>query len=293
MESKENASTRYNKIILIPTDFSEVCNNAVNHGVELAQFLNYDICILHVLNKESLAFLKKEKLGIEYVEEKLSDYKKLYGKSLKTEITTRTAVGNLFEAINEVAGEIKANLMVLGTHGKRGLQYLFGSNALKVVLDSPCPVVVVQKRSFSEGYHNIVLPVTNVLETRQKVQWALLISKLFDSKIHLFQSHETDPAMSSRLQIITGQITSIFEENKVPYEIVKAEKSPDYAEQVISYAVKNHSDLIMIMTMPNADITGFSFSAWDEKMMFNEAEVPVMCINPVELGSYYYEWMRI
>jgi nucleotide-binding universal stress UspA family protein len=293
MKKDEQKETKYNSIVLIPTDFSEVCDNAVNHGVELAQFLKYNVCILHVLNKESLAFLKKEKLGTDYVEDKLHAYKERYKENSDVEITTRTAVGNLFEAINEVASDIKANLMLLGTHGKKGLQHLFGSYALKVVLDSPCPVVVVQKRSFSEGYHNIVFPVNNVLEPRQKVQWAALMSRLFNSKIHLFLSYESDPTMNSRLQIITSQIKTVFDENKVPYEESLAEKSADYADQLLAYAEKNKSDLIMIMTMPNADVPGFSFSSWDERLMFNNAEIPVMCINPIELGTYYYEWMRI
>jgi hypothetical protein len=43
--------------------------------------------------------------------------------------------------------------------------------------------------------------------------------------------------------------------------------------------------------MPGAEVPGFSFSVWDERMMFNEAQIPVMCINPVEIGKYYYDWM--
>ncbi len=293
MKKNENQESRYNNVVLVPTDFSEVCNNAVNHGIELAQYLNYNICILHVINKESTAFMKKENLGIEYFENKLNEYKEKYKDVGTITIDTRIEEGSIFEVINKVATDVKANLMLMGTHGKKGLQHLFGSYALKVVLDSPCPVVVVQKRSFGEGYHNIVFPVNNVLEPRQKVQWALLMSKLFNSKIHLFQSLESDPVMNSRLQIITSQITRIFEENKVPYEITTADKSTDFADQLISYAVVNKSDLIMIMTMPNEDVPGFSFSSWDERLMFNDAQVPVMCINPIELGNYYYEWMRI
>jgi hypothetical protein len=193
--------------------------------------------------------------------------------------------------INKVATEIKANLMVLGTHGKQGLQHLFGSHALKVVLDSPCPVVVVQKRSFDNGYHNIVLPISNDVEPRQSVEWILLISRLFNSKIHLFQSLETDPALNTRLNIITQQITKILDEKKVPYDIKTADTVRDFSTQIISYAVTRKSGMIMIMTMPGEDVPGFNFSAWNERLMFNEAQIPVMCVNPIELGDYYYEWM--
>jgi nucleotide-binding universal stress UspA family protein len=293
MENKAQEKIKYNRVVLIPTDFSETCNNAIHHGVELAKSLNYSVCILHVINKQTKSLLKKEKLSVGYVEAQLNKYKETYRNEETVAIETIAREGSIFTIINEVATEIKANIMVLGTHGKQGMQYLFGSYALRVVLDSPCPVVVVQKRSFGEGYHKIVIPISNDLETRQKVQWVLLVAKLFNSKVHLFQANENDPDLDGRIRVITAHITKILDENKISYEIVKAEKTGDFANQVISYSIKTRSELIMIMTIPHIDVPGFSVSAWDETMMFNEAEIPVMCINPTELGKYYYEWITL
>jgi len=293
MKNQAQEKIKYNNIVLIPTDFSESCNNAIHHGVELAKSLNYSVCILHVINKQTKSFLKKGKLSVDYVGEKLKKYKDTYEKEQSVTIETIAREGSIFTIINEVATEIKANIMVLGTHGKQGMQYLFGSYALRVVLDSPCPVVVVQKRSFGEGYHKLVIPISNDLETRQKVQWVLLMAKLFNSKVQLFQANENDPDLDGRIRVITAHITKILDENKISYEIIKAEKTGDFANQVISYSIKTRTDLIMIMTIPHIDVPGFSVSAWDETMMFNEAEIPVMCINPTELGKYYYEWLTL
>ena len=293
MENQTQEKIKYNSVVLIPTDFSEACNNAIHHGVELAKSLNYRVCILHVINKQTKSFLKKEKLSSGYVEERLKEYKDTYEVDPSVTIETIAREGSIFTIINEVATEIKANIMVLGTHGKQGMQYLFGNYALRVVLDSPCPVVVMQKRSFGDGYHNLVIPISNDLETRQKVQWVLLMAKLFHSKVHFFQANENDPDLDGRIKVITAQITKILDENKIPYEIIKAEKTGDFANQVISYSIKTRTDLIMIMTIPHIDVPGFSVSTWDETMMFNEAEIPVMCINPTELGKYYYEWITL
>ena len=292
MEEKTKKRIKYNNVILIPTDFSAVCENAIHHGIELAKFLQYKVCILHVIDKKSETQFLTEDPGMRAIEKKLSEYRDLNNDPASVKIETMIREGNIFKVIGQVALEIKANLMVMGTHGKQGLQHLFGSHALKVVLDSPCPVVVVQQRSFGKGYHNIVLPISSEIEPRQAVEWVLLMCRLFHSKVLIYQSHETDASLNKRLNIITSQITEIFKENKILFEIKVAEKAADFSSQVISYAVINHSDLIMIMTMPAVDLTGFSFSAWDERMMFNEAQIPVMCINPIELGDYYYEWMR-
>ncbi|HSN50126.1 MAG TPA: universal stress protein, partial [Bacteroidales bacterium] len=277
MDKTAVKTSKYNRVVLIPTDFSEVCENAIHHGMELARTLNYSVCILHVINRESKSRLKKENLTTDSINEKLAGYKNLYQTDDTLKVETIAREGSIFEVIRSVAEEVKANLMIMGTHGKKGLQYLFGSYALRVVLDSPCPVVVVQKRSFGKGYHNIVFPVSNDLEVRQKVQWAIMIAKLFGSTIRLFQANESDESLNQRIRFITSQITSMFDEKQVPYEIVLGEKKEDFADQVVAYSIKTGCDMIMVMTVPQVDVPGFSVSAWDEKMMFNEAGIPVMC----------------
>ncbi|MCX6285663.1 MAG: universal stress protein [Bacteroidetes bacterium] len=293
MATKKLKETKYDNIILIPTDFSEVCGNAVIHGIHLARFLKYKAVILHVINNETKSALKKKKVGTDYVEKRLKEYKAYYEKKYDVIVDTIAEEGSIFSTINEVASRLKANMMILGTHGKKGLQHVFGSYALRVVSESPVPVIVVQKRSFKQGYQNIVLPVSNDLESRQAVQWVKMIAKLFKSKIHIFQAVEADKGLNSRLKIIARQITDAFNEENINHEITYAEPKGDFAKQLLSYAAVNHADMIMIMTRPNIDVPGFSMSAWDEKLMFNEAQIPVMCINPIELGYYYYEWIQL
>lgn len=281
---------KYNNIVMIPTDFSDTCGNAISHGVKLAKFLGYKVCILHIINKETKSALKRKNVGPDYIDWRLKEYKKYYEKKYTVKVDTMAVEGSIFTTINEVAAQIKANLMVLGTHGKKGLQHVFGSYALKVVIDSPIPVVVVQKRSFKEGYNNIVFPIGSDVDPRQGVQWVKLMAKLFNSTIHLFQSVEKDNALNSKVSIITRQVTDVLDEEKIPYQITKAEKPGDFAPQIISFGVYKHADLVMIMTQPNVDVPGFSLSAWNERLMFNEAQIPIMCVNPVQLGYLYYEW---
>jgi nucleotide-binding universal stress UspA family protein len=288
---KQNSDTQpiNNNIILIPTDFSETCANAISQGVKLAQIMNFKVCLLHVINNETKAYLKKKEAGVEFIQKKLKEHKYYYEKKYNVTVDIMTVEGSIFEAINKVASEIKALLMVLGTHGKKGLQHLFGSYALRVVIDSPVPVIVVQKRSMKKGYQNIVFPVSNELEARQKVNWTSIIANLFNSKIHIFQALEREPELNNRVKIITRQITKILDEKNINYEINVAEKPGNFAKQVVDHAVKQQADLVVIMTEPNIDTPGFSFSKWSETLMFNEAQMPVMCINPFQLGNVYYE----
>ena len=293
MKKNDKPEFKFNKIILVPTDFSEVCENAIHHGAEMAVSLKYKLCLVHIINKETKAYLKKENLTEVNIKEKLENLAENFRKNYNIEVDAITREGSIFVTIEEISVEVGANLIILGTHGKVGFQHIMGSFALKVVSSSHVPVIVVQKRSFGHGYKNIVLPVSNDFEARQKVQWATLIAKLFDSKVHIYRIHESNFSLDSRLKIITNQIMQEFDKQKVNYEFTVSEKGTNFAKYVIDFAVEKNADLIAAVTKRDQFLPEYSFEPWSEKMMFNSAQIPVMCINPVELGNYYYEWFTL
>lgn len=266
-----------NNIILIPTDFTEVCDNAVKHGAETAKLLNYKVCLLHVVDKDTKNYLKKENLTESIIIEKLglisNDLKSTYN----VEATSISREGNIFETIAEVAKEIGANFIVMGTHGKTGMQKITGSFALKVISSSEVPVVVVQKRAFQLTYKDIVLPITSEAGPWEKTQWAAAIAKQFNSTIHILKIKDDEGINNA-----VGIITKHFNENDVKYIEKTADKSSNFTKAVIDYAVTINSELIMIMTSKTGDLTSFILGTYDEELIFNTPQIPVMCINPRE-----------
>lgn len=266
-----------NNIILIPTDFTEVCDNAVKHGAETAKLLNYKVCLLHVVDKDTKNYLKKENLTESIIIEKLglisNDLKSTYN----VEATSISREGNIFETIAEVAKEIGANFIVMGTHGKTGMQKITGSFALKVISSSEVPVVVVQKRAFQLTYKDIVLPITSEAGPWEKTQWAAAIAKQFNSTIHILKLKDDEGINNA-----VGIITKHFNENDVKYIEKTADKSSNFTKAVIDYAVTINSELIMIMTSKTGALTSFILGTYDEELIFNTPQIPVMCINPRE-----------
>ncbi|HZK07804.1 MAG TPA: universal stress protein [Bacteroidales bacterium] len=271
-----------NKLVLVPTDFTPVGDNAISQAAEAARFLGYKVVVLHVIDKTTKAQLKKESLDETSVEDKLQaivdDLKLNYG--VEAEGVTRE--GNIFTTISDVAKELGANILYLGTHGKVGMQHLTGSYALKVVTSSPAPVIVVQKRSFNEGYRHIVLPITSDSGPWEKTKWAAHIAKQFRSEIHIYQMNgrEIDEAVN--------QITEFFDKNDVKYTVREAAKNTNFAKQITDYATSNNADMVMIMTDPDQSFAKFILGSWDEQIIFNAAQIPVMCINPRKLN-----WQKI
>ena len=282
-----------NDIVLVPTDFSEICQNAINHGVELAEYLNYKLVIIHVINRETKSQLKKADMDVSAIADKLNDIANDIREKSRISVETITREGSIFNEIHEAASYMGAKIMVLGTHGKKGLQYLVGSHALKVVTKSPVPTIVVQDKSFDKGYKKIVFPINSFTEARQQVQWAMHIAKTFGSVVNIFREPHTDPILAGKLNVVTSQIKEAFDKNNITYSIQDAEKSGNFAGKMIEYATAEKADMIMIMTDADIFSPNFNAGAWDEKMMFNKAKIPVMCINPVMTGKVYYEYITL
>jgi len=266
--------------ILVPTDFSEACSNSATQAIDAARLLNYKVVLLHVINSESLAYLQSENLSVNHIDLRLKALalNLMHLGGINVEYLSRE--GSIFTTISEVASEIGANLIYLGTHGKTGIQRFIGSFALKVVISSPVPVVVVQKRPFDKGYKDIILPVTSETGPWEKAKWAVYIAKQFNAAIHILLIGDA----GEKVKDTANQIATHLEQNKVSYSYKESEKHSQFAQQTIDHATSNNADLIMIMTDPDKGFINFILNSFDEEIIFNTSQIPVMCVNPRKLN---------
>lgn len=275
-------------LILVPTDFSETCQHAIEYAAHLAKKLNFSIVLLHVITSQTRNRLKREKKGLETVIQQLNHIRKDIEKKYEIPVNYTAREGSIFDVIGDVASDMHANLMVLGTHGKKGLQYLFGSYAFKVVSQSPVPVVVTQQSSPLSSFQKVVFPVNNYIEPRQQVKHAIGLSRLMDLRILIFKQLATEVNEKNQLTIVTNQIKERFDAERVAYDVYNAEKTSQYEQQLIDFARNQRADAILMMTDSRIDHPDFNNSTWSEKLIFNEAAIPVVCINPVYLGEVYF-----
>jgi nucleotide-binding universal stress UspA family protein len=273
---------KISKNILVLTDFSDVCLNAVHYGAEFARFLGCPLTIAHIIDRKSIDELKKENLTISAINKRIEDIADKTRKKYGIEVSGISRKGSIYKTTGEIATEISAGFVVLGTHGMVGIkQKLSGSYAKKVVTSCPVPVIIVQKGiNFGQGFKNIVFPVSTTAEVRQKVALTTFLSKTFKSKIHIFQLLEQAEESQIKMDKILSQITNEFDNNRIPYTTASARKLAHFGEQVLDYAKENKADMITIMTTPSS--MNFVFNRYTEKMIHNEYGIPVMCVNPVK-----------
>lgn len=139
--------------ILFATDFSEHSNHAFTYAHAMARDCKGKLVIVHVINEPldlrgfyvpHISFDNLEQEIREGAEKMMADFCETHVKGIK-DVETVIIPGIPYEEIIATAEEKKADLIVLGTHGRSGLDHvLFGSTAEKVVRKSPVPVLTVR-----------------------------------------------------------------------------------------------------------------------------------------------------
>jgi len=143
------------KKILFCTDFSENSHWAFTYALNLAKKYKSKLFILHVSPVPTCPEQLTIYLPPEKVQELMMAEKKELEKELNTHYVRKLKEfknykilfekGWPFIEIIQVAKKESVNLIVMGTHGRTGLDHiLFGSTAEHVVQKSPCPVLTIR-----------------------------------------------------------------------------------------------------------------------------------------------------
>lgn len=140
--------------ILLPTDFSECSEVAAGTARRLAETFGSRILLLHVLDEwTAVDPMFRGELPLEAVRTRMEQFAQesmdafLAGLFSGFEnFDTMLVTGMPYREILRAAREFPADLIVIGTHGRTGVEHvLFGSTAEKVVRLAPCPVLTVRQ----------------------------------------------------------------------------------------------------------------------------------------------------
>jgi len=269
------------KIFIVPYDFTEVAESAIEHAMITAQVVGADVHLLHVVSKKEGIKPAKEKL-VSAIEQAKKDTN-----SEGVEIISHVRIGNIFDDIAEFALEIGAELIFMGTHGAHGWQHITGSHALKVVTNSPTPFIVVQEAKINQsGYDDIVVPLDLHKETKQKLTLVANMAQYFNSRVHVIIPDETDEFLRHTVKANIIFANKFFGERGIEVTTNLA-SSKDFDRQVITHAVKVNADLIAIMNIQKNQLLGVFGSSHEQYMITNDAKIPILLVNPINATNAY------
>jgi hypothetical protein len=165
------------KRYMVFTDFTRAAAVAAGHCFQLAARDKAEVISLHVVsNADDLEWAKaKSREEIQKIDN--------FDASIPYEAIASEQ--NLFQGMNKFLREQGVALGFMPTHGKKDLQFVTGSNALKLIYNAELPTVVVQQHTPVRPYAHIMIPVLSHYAAIQ------LPSELLKEIIHLFQARVT------------------------------------------------------------------------------------------------------
>lgn len=140
--------------IVVATDFSEPADNALTYGRNFARAFSATLHLVHVVNDlATSAPITEIPMDLTSVQAQLDSEAKASLNALVTDddrrsFNVKTALltsSTPARAILAYASDVRADLIIVGTHGRGGLaEFFLGSVAQKVVRSAPCPVLTVR-----------------------------------------------------------------------------------------------------------------------------------------------------
>ena len=257
-----------NPLYLIPFDFTPVSESAVRIGLDLAIVNKGSILLLHVVKNQH------ERLEAKL---KFKEFLATMTDSDREMTVTKAIIGDVYEDISKAGDLLDASLIVMGTHGAKGFQKVFGSHAVKMISYSDQPFLITQGKKSVDKMKTIVMPFSFEKKSIQIANFATKIAKKFKATIHLVGYHDKDELLDKGTKTNQMIVRNYLQDNGVEHVIAEIEKGKNFEKELMAYAAKVDADLMAagyykdgIITNPNSFI---------QEMIENELHIPLLTIN--------------
>jgi nucleotide-binding universal stress UspA family protein len=272
------------KKIIVPIDFSEHSEYALEAAANLAQKYGSELIVLHMLelsnailtangnsiNEEAVFYLK-------LAEQKFDAFlDRPYLEGLK--ITPIVKHFKVWSEVNDVANEHHANLIVMGSHGASGVkEVLVGSNTEKVVRHADIPVLVIKHNPILLDFENgvfasdftdeAITPYLNARKTFDKLGAKMHLVYVNSPDGNFRSSTEIDKRISLFLKKADGDLDNLENVHIVSdYSIEKG---------ILNFANTIGADLIAVATHGRKGLAHFFEGSISEDIA-NHSTLPVM-----------------
>ncbi|AUC81126.1 universal stress protein [Lacinutrix sp. Bg11-31] len=273
------------KKILVPVDFSEHSEYALQTAATLAKKHNSSLVVLHMLGLSEAILTKNESdeilEGVFYMKLAEKRFSEFLDKDYLDGISIETTVQNYvhFNEIDKVAQEFHANLIVMGSHGASGIKEVFvGSNTEKVVRTSQTPVLVVKNPVLNFKIKRVVFACDFNLDFVEPFKKAYQFFKTLGAEFQIVYINLPDRFISTtemkikafKFLLHTG-IKELAEQEKniIYYNDYTLERG------LFSFSNDFNADVIAIPTHGRRGIAHF-FSEKIGETLVNHSDIPII-----------------
>ena len=280
--------------ILVPTDFSETANNALEVAVQLAKKHNSRLILLHMLEiplhilpavnlsndvqpvqKNHHYDLPPALFYMKLAEKRFTETSELpFLKGIHYEEAIQNHMD--FKGIIDSAHKYDAGLIVMGSHGTAPFKNFFvGSNTEKVVRTSDIPVLVIKSKIENFDVKNFVFAINWEDNNREAIIEAYSLSNSLGAKMTLL--HINTPGHYFTTKEIRDEFEALVKGTPIKTnDVIKTMYSDTSIEKaILNYCEANKVDLIGVATHGRRGISHFLNQSISEDVV-NHSGIPVV-----------------
>lgn len=259
------------KKILVPTDFKQPAEYALQHAVRVSGVVGEPIVLIHVVKSADEVDEVQQKLE-KVVQQTLQKYNVSPGIVVK--------IGEVADEIAKTAIEINASIVIMGSASVKGRVDLSNLPTLNVITKSTVPFITIQEPPVNKRYDDIIFPIDFTVENKEKHSWISYFCDYYVSKFHLIKPNVSDPELVAKVDLNMASAVRYLDEKGAKYEVYTVPGGKPYAEEVLDLAVNIRADLIVIMTTKVSGDGNFILEPHEHTIVGQAGHIPVMSINP-------------
>lgn len=290
--------------ILVPTDFSPCAEQALAHAAFLARQYDAAIHLVHVVPVAPgypLAGVQAtETKDAGEVERRLRDLVDDHDLGdLDVRCHAERGEEGVGRVLLETAANVDADLIVLGTHGRRGVRRLFlGSEAEEVIRGADRPVLAVRQLDPSaepSAIHRVLVPVDLSEHSTRALAHAVELARRYDAHLHLLHVVQPLPdyelpgiyqsSLPPRTDVTDAltdsaheELAGLTEQIDLPAGRVRADvQHGDPASVIVDTAAEDDIDLIVLASHGRTGLERFLMGSVAEKTI-RSAPCPVFVV---------------
>lgn len=267
--------------ILVPTDFSQLSKSALKYAIKIANKLEGNITVLHVMTPtRAIRISMIEKIRsldhdlMESAEAELERMIKTLSEQYKSKTPVRYQVvrGAYFPStLLREARRLHSGLIVMGTRGATGLaKAVLGSNTNSVIDVSHLPVLAVPEKAEFKGFRNVVY-ASDLRNLKEELDILIRYIEKFGSSIHLL--HIVPPG--EQVQIVEEKIESVLQEFSYKNIITLVLVDSDVDSALDQYVEVSKADVLAMFTHQVSFFEKVFDTSMTRKMAFH-TRVPLL-----------------
>ena len=272
------------KKIIVPIDFSEHSEYALETAASIAKKHNSELIVLHMLELSNAVYTaSRSSIGEEAVfylklaEQKMSKFlDRLFLEGL--EITPVIKHFKVFKEINEIVDEQQIDLIVMGSHGASGVkEVIIGSNAEKVVRHSTIPVLIVKQNPILVEFNTAIFASDFSKEVIEAYLKAKTVFDKLDATMNLIYINTPDTSFKSSVEIdrLVSSFLKKADGNLESLPDVHVVSDYSVEQGILNFSKNIGADLIGVATHGRKGLSHFFEGSISEDIA-NHSTLPVM-----------------